>query len=56
MSHRTVLDHTYHFPSLFPFVSLSLGILGCIEPKKGLSLILWEEGAKGPEGLVLGKR
>jgi hypothetical protein len=24
-------------------------------PKKGLSLILWEEGVEGPEGLMLGK-
>jgi hypothetical protein len=56
ISHRTVPNHTYHFSSLFSSISLSLGILGCIDPKKGLSLILWEEGAKGPKGLVLGKR
>lgn len=35
MSHHTVPNHTYHFPSLFPSVSLSLGILGCIDPRRG---------------------
>ena len=64
-SHRTVPDHAYHFSSFFPPISLSLGILGCIDPRRGcpslygkkrLSLIIWEEEVEGLEGLVLGKR
>jgi hypothetical protein len=55
-SHRTIPNHTYHFPSLFPFISLYIEILGCIDPRKGLSLIIWEQGDEGPEGLMLGKR
>jgi hypothetical protein len=53
--HCTVPDHTYHFSPLKAHISLSLGILGCIDPRRGLSLILWEEGVKGLEGLFLGK-
>jgi hypothetical protein len=45
-SHRTVLDHTYHFPSLFPSISLSLGILGCIDPRKGCPSYYGKKGLK----------
>jgi hypothetical protein len=56
MSHRTFLEHTYHFPSLFPFDSLSLGILGCIDPRRGCPSFYGNKGLKVLEGLVLGKR
>ena len=48
--HHTISNHTYHFPSLFPPILLSLGIFRVYWPKKGLSLIIWEEGVEGPEG------
>ena len=43
-SHCTIPGHTYHFLSLKPPISLSLGIFRVYWPKKGLSLIPWEEG------------
>jgi hypothetical protein len=45
MSHHTILDHTYHFPSLLPSVSLSLGILECIDARRGCPSFY---GKKGP--------
>jgi hypothetical protein len=34
MSHRTIPDHTYHFPHFILFVSSSFGIFGCTEPRR----------------------
>jgi hypothetical protein len=34
-SHCIVHDHTYHFSSLKPPIYLSLGVLGCIDPRRG---------------------
>jgi hypothetical protein len=45
-SHRTILDHTYHFSSLKPPISLSLGILGCIDPRRGCPSFYGKKGLK----------
>jgi hypothetical protein len=45
-SHRTIPNHTYHFPSLFPSISLSLGILGCIDPRRGCPSFYGKKGMK----------
>jgi hypothetical protein len=45
-SHHTVPDHTYHFSSLKPPISLSLGILGCIDPRRGCPSFYGKKGLK----------
>jgi hypothetical protein len=50
MSHHTILNHTYHFPSLFPSISLSLGILGCIDPRRGCPSFYGKKGLKAQRG------
>jgi hypothetical protein len=45
-SHRIVLDHTYHFPSLFLSIPLSLGILVCIDPRRGCPSFDGKKGLK----------
>jgi hypothetical protein len=45
-SHHTVLDPTYHFSSLKPPISLSLGILGCIDPRRGYPSFYGKKGMK----------
>jgi hypothetical protein len=50
ISHRTIPNHTYPFPSLFPFVSLSLGILGCIDPRRGCPSFYGKKGLKAQRG------
>jgi hypothetical protein len=50
MNHCTIPDHTYHFPSLFPFISLSLGILGCINPRRGCPSFYGKKGLKAQRG------
>jgi hypothetical protein len=45
-SHQTVLNHTYHFSSLKLPISLSPGILGCIDPGRDCSSFYGEKGMK----------
>ena len=45
-SHRIIPDHTYHFPSLFPSISLSLGIIGYIDPRRGCPSFYGKKGLK----------
>ena len=52
MRHRTIPNHTYHFPSLFPSISLSLGILGCIEPRRGCPSFYGKKGLNAKRGCV----
>jgi hypothetical protein len=42
--------NTYHFPSLFPSISLSLGILGCIDPRRGCPSFYGKKGLKAQKG------
>jgi hypothetical protein len=49
-SHHTVPGHTYHFPSLFPSISLSLGILGCNDPRRGCLSFYGKKGLKALRG------
>jgi hypothetical protein len=55
-------EPSYHYRPYLPFsIIIPLHFLISWDfrvyiPKKGLSLILWEEGDKCLEGLVLGKR
>jgi hypothetical protein len=44
--HHIVPNHTYHIPSLFPPKSLSLGILGCIDPRRGCPLFYGKKALK----------
>jgi hypothetical protein len=44
--HHIVHDHTYHFSSLKPSTSLSLGILGCIDPRRGCPSFYGKKGLK----------
>ena len=50
MSHRTVPDHTYQFPSLFPSISLSIGILVCVDPRRGCPSFYGKKGLKAQRG------
>jgi hypothetical protein len=45
-SHHTITNHTYHFSSLRPPISLSLGILGGIDPRRGCPSFYWKKGMK----------
>jgi hypothetical protein len=49
-SRHIVLDHTYHFPSLLPSISLSLGILGCVDPSGGCPSFYGKKGLKAQRG------
>jgi hypothetical protein len=47
-------SHSYlPLSTLLPLCFLIFWVFGFIDPKKGLYLISWEEGAKGPEVLQL---
>jgi hypothetical protein len=45
-SHSTIPDNTYHFSSFKPSISLSLGILGCIDPRRGSPSFYGKKGMK----------
>jgi hypothetical protein len=53
-SHCTVPDHTYHFPSLFLSISLSLVILGCIDPRRGCPSFYGKKGLKAVKCMFIG--
>jgi hypothetical protein len=50
ISYHTILDHTKHFPSLFPSISLSLGFLGYIDPRRGCPSFYGKKGLKAQRG------
>jgi hypothetical protein len=49
-SHRTLPNHTYDFQSLFPSISLSLGILKCIDLRRGCPSFYGKKGLKAQRG------
>jgi hypothetical protein len=55
MNHRATPDHTYHFPSLFPLMTSSLGILGWTDPRRDHSSFHGKKGLKA-QGELVGKR
>jgi hypothetical protein len=51
--HRTIPHSYLPLFALLPFCFLIFWVFGCIDPRKGLYLISWEEGAKGLEVMLL---
>jgi len=46
MSHRTILDHTYHFPHFIIFVPIPFEIFECTDPRRDCTAFHGKKGLK----------